>query len=37
MTESLQIRLTNGSKNHVIEIEKLMHHHSETKKHINFG
>jgi len=36
-TESLQIRFFNGSKNHVMEIEKLMCHHSATKEHINFG
>ena len=27
----------NGSKNHVMEIEKLICHHSATKEHINFG
>ena len=27
----------NGSKNHVMEIEKLMRHHSATKKRIKFG
>ena len=32
-TESLQ----KGSKNHVMEIEKLMRHHSATKKRIKFG
>ena len=36
-TESLQIRFFNGSKNHVMEIEKLMRHHSATKKRIKFG
>lgn len=36
MTESLQIRLLNGSKNLVIKIEKLMSHPSATKKHIKF-
>ena len=37
-TESLQKRLNkNGSKNHVMEIEKLMRHHSATKKRIKFG
>ena len=35
-TESLQKRFLNGSKNYVIEIEKLMHHHSAAKKHIIF-
>ncbi len=29
--------LENGSKNHVMEIEKLMRHHSATKKRIKFG
>ena len=36
-TESLQKRFFNGSKNHVMEIEKLMRHHSATKKRIKFG
>ena len=36
-TESLQKRFFNGSKNHVMEIEKLICHHSATKEHINFG
>ena len=37
-TESLQKRfMKNGSKNHVMEIEKLMRHHSATKKRIKFG
>ena len=36
-TESLQKRFFNGSKNLVIEIEKLMCRHSATKEHINFG
>ena len=36
-TESLQKRFFNGSKNHVMEIEKLMCHHSATKERINFG
>ena len=36
-TESLQKRLCAGSKNHVMEIEKLMRHHSATKKRIKFG
>ena len=35
-TESLQKLFLNGSKNYVIEIEKLMHHHSAAKKHIIF-
>ena len=35
-TESLQKRFFNGSKNHVMEIEKLICHHSATKEHINF-
>ena len=30
-TESLQKRFFNGSKNHVMEIEKLICHHSATK------
>lgn len=33
-TESLQKRFFNGSKNLVIEIEKLIYHHSVTKKNI---
>ena len=33
-TESLQKRFFNGSKNHVMEIEKLIYHHSVTKKNI---
>ena len=36
-TESLQMRFGNGSKNLVIEIEKLMVHQSATKKRIIFG
>lgn len=36
-TESLQSVLENGSKNYVMEIEKLMCHHSATKKRIKFG
>ena len=37
-TESLQKRfMKNGSKNLVIEIEKLMVHQSATKKRIIFG
>ncbi len=36
MTESLQKRFLNGSKNHVMEIEKLMCCHSATKKRIKF-
>ena len=36
-TESLQKRFFNGSKNLVIEIEKLMVHQSATKKRIIFG
>ena len=36
-TESLQKRFFNGSKNLVIEIEKLMVHQSVTKKRIIFG
>ena len=36
-TESIQKRFFNGSKNHVMEIEKLMRHHSATKKRIKFG
>ncbi len=35
-TESLQKRFFNGRKNHVMEIEKLMCHHSATKERINF-
>ena len=34
-TESLQKRFFNGSKNHVMEIEKLICHHSATKIQIN--
>lgn len=29
--------LKTGSKNHVMEIEKLMRHHSATKERIKFG
>ena len=36
-TESLQKRFFNGSKNLVIEIEKLMVHQSAAKKRIIFG
>ena len=36
-TESLQKRFFNGSKNLVIEIEKLMVHQSAAKKIIIFG
>ena len=36
-TESLQKRFFNGSKNLVIEIEKLMVHQSATKNRIIFG
>ena len=36
-TESLQKRFWNGSKNLVIEIEKLMVHQSAAKKRIIFG
>ena len=36
-TESLQKRFFNGSKNLVLEIEKLMVHQSAAKKRIIFG
>lgn len=32
MTESLQMRFLNGSKNHVTEIDKLICHHSDGKE-----
>ena len=37
ITESLQKRYVNESKNHVIEIEKLKHHLFKAKKNNNFG